>query len=525
MRVFLMYRDKDFELRQPSTQSIRSLRQAEERARSLQALLWNAIPLMQDLELGTLLHAMAGNDQFMYEVAQQAILSGLCTVDAIHYRQAILRDCLKNSAVVRGLYDLMTEVTEEMKRRWWGTSSHYPSSMLYSSVELMEAFLDVLQKLRSIAEENAGSFESEGFRSLFATLKKELNQEYLAMIKTHVTELKFRKGVLLSAELGDNNEGTCYILRKMHGKKQKWLERFLAKGSPCYTFRLDPRDEAGGKILSEMRDRGISRVARTLAESADHVSSFFKMLRTELAFYVGCLNLHGQLAAKGMPVAFPLPKPGGEHGREFTELYDACLALTMVGAVVGNTVHADGKSLMIVTGANQGGKSTFLRSIGLAQMMMQCGLFVGAEAFKSELCPGLFTHYKREEDATMKCGKFDEELARMSDIVEHLVPNSMLLFNESFAATNDREGSEIAKQIVRALLEKKMRVVYVTHLYELARGFFDEKRTDAIFLRAERNEDGTRTFRLVEREPLKTSYGEDLYRKVFADKNGQVKGG
>jgi len=104
----------------------------------------------------------------------------------------------------------------------------------------------------------------------------------------------------------------------------------------------------------------------------------------------------------------------------------------------------------------------------------------------------------------------------MSEIVDHLVPNSMLLFNESFAATNEREGSEIAKQIVCALLEKRIKIFYVTHLYEFARGFFDRKIEDAIFLRAERKADGTRTFRLLEDEPLETSYGEDLYREVFS---------
>jgi DNA mismatch repair ATPase MutS len=53
----------------------------------------------------------------------------------------------------------------------------------------------------------------------------------------------------------------------------------------------------------------------------------------------------------------------------------------MERTVVGNTVDLDGKSLVIVTGANQGGKSTFLRSVGLAQLMMQAGMYVGAESF------------------------------------------------------------------------------------------------------------------------------------------------
>lgn len=114
----------------------------------------------------------------------------------------------------------------------------------------------------------------------------------------------------------------------------------------------------------------------------------------------------------------------------------------------------------------------------------------------------------------MKSGKFDEELARMGEIAEHISLNSMLLFNESFAATNEREGSEIAAQIVRALLERGMRVFYVTHLYEFALDFFNDKDKD-VFLRAEREPDGRRTFKLAESEPLQTSYGQDLYNEVF----------
>jgi DNA mismatch repair ATPase MutS len=423
---------------------------------------------------------------------------------------------LKNPVAVTGLYNLMTAVMEETRRQWWGLSSDHPGSMLYGSVDLMETFLGFLRKIRSVAEENAESFESEGFTSLFAMLRKELHEEYLATIKNHLKELKFRKGALLSAELGDSNEGTNYILRKAHSNEPSWFDRLLGKGPASYSFRLDPRDETGGRILSDMRSRGISRVARALAQSSDHVLSFFKVLRTELAFYVGCLNLHSELVSKGLPTAFPTPMPAGEHSHDFSGLYDVCLALTMDHGVVGNTVNAGRKNLIVITGANQGGKSTFLRSIGLAQMMMQCGLFVGADIFQAGICPALYTHFKREEDATMKSGKFDEELARMSDIADHIVPNSILLFNESFAATNEREGSDIARQIVRALLERKIKIFYVTHLYEFARGFFDEKIDGAIFLRAERQADGTRTFRLIKGEPLETSYGEDLYRQVFA---------
>ena len=208
------------------------------------------------------------------------------------------------------------------------------------------------------------------------------------------------------------------------------------------------------------------------------------MLKTELAFYVGCLNLRDRLEATGAPMALPHPAAAGTRGLRCRGLYDVCLALTLGRPAVGNALEADGMSLLIITGANQGGKSSLLRSIGLAQAMMQSGMFVGAESFAGELCTGLFTHFKREEDPTMKQGKLDEELGRLSDIVDGLDPNALLLLNESFAATNEREGSELAGQVVRALLAKGVRIFFVTHLYQFAHVMAAAKRQDALFLRA-----------------------------------------
>jgi DNA mismatch repair ATPase MutS len=93
--------------------------------------------------------------------------------------------------------------------------------------------------------------------------------------------------------------------------------------------------------------------------------------------------------------------------------------------------------------------------------------------------------------------------------------HSILLFDESFAATNEREGSEIARQIVTALLEKRVKVFFVTHLVELACGLHENQMANALFLRAERGEDGSRNFKLAEGAPLQTGYGMDLYRMIF----------
>jgi DNA mismatch repair ATPase MutS len=511
MKVFLIYKDRDFDLNQK--------------------LPWNEQALTQDLELDTLFGAMALDDEFLLEVAKKTILAGLNDPEAILHRQNILRDCLKNPSVVRDLYDITLEVIERKKHLWW-IGSKYPGLVLSGSIEVMQLFLEMLKKLRAVADKHADKFESEGFGRFFGMLKKELTDEYFADIQSHLRQLKFRDGVLVSAELGKGNKGANYILHTHHEQRQSWLRLILLQfrrficdflrmpfndNPPVYTFYLHPRDEAGARALSELRDRGINLVANALAQSTDHIQNFFTMLRTELAFYVGCLNLHGQLFKMGAPLSFPVPVASSERRHTFKGVYDVCLALTMHQRIIGNDANADEKKLVIITGANQGGKSTFLRSIGLSQLMMQCGMFVPAESFCSNICDSLFTHYKREEDTAMESGKFDEELGRMSEIVDNITSNSMVLFNESFAATNEREGSEIARQIVSALLEKQIKVFFVTHSYQFAHAFYETNKGNIFFLRAERQADGVRTFKLTEGEPLQTSFGEDLYDRIFAN--------
>jgi len=425
---------------------------------------------------------------------------------------------MRNAAIVRELYALAADTIESRRGYHFGIFTKYPGGILSSSVGLLRMLISQLGKLREFAALNASRFESTGFRNLFATLLSELSEEYLAGVQAHLRALEFDDGVLVSAELGDGNQGSSYVLREPRGKRPNWLKRMLGKGPAAYTFRVHPRDEVGARALGALRDRGINPVANAAAQSAEHILSFFVALKTELGFYAGCLNLRDQLELFGTPLCLPRPSLAAARTMEFKGLYDVCLALSMRARPVGNGLDASGKSLVIITGANQGGKSVFLRGVGLAQLMMQAGMFVGAESFAGNICKNVFTHYKREEDATMKQGKLDEELSRMSDIAAAISANATVLFNESFAATNEREGSEIARQVVSALVEKGVKVIFVTHLYQFAHGLWENRPDGSLFLRAQRLEDGTRTFKLLEAEPLQTSYGVDLYQKIF----GQV---
>ena len=475
----------------------------------------NEQALIQDLGLNMLFEAMAADDKFLAEVAKKAVLSSETNPETILYRQNILQDSLQNSAVVKSIYDIAVEAVEGEKRNSWLFSWKHPGLILSRSIQVLQMFTGELKRLKTIAEQHAGEFASKGWSRLFEMLKSEFNDEYLAALEKCLNELKGRDGLLVSAELKEGNKGVNYIPRKPNEATSTWRSRLFGPKGQSYTYQVHPRDESGNNALAELRDRGINRVANSLAQSVDHILGFFCSLRAEVAFYIGCTNLRERLVQKDAPTCWPSVLAASQRQHVFTGLFDVCLALSLERSVVGNEADAGRKELVIITGANQGGKSTFLRSIGLAQLMMQCGMFVPARAFCANVCESLFTHFRREEDVAMKSGKLDEELARMSEIVSQLRPNAMILFNESFAATNEREGSEIARQIVRALLESHIKVFFVTHLYEFAHGFYEIGKEHALFLRAERRPDGGRSFRLTEGEPEQTSYGKDLYEKIF----------
>jgi hypothetical protein len=514
MNVFLMARNGDFRLPdhlQPGRELIPSNRprpQSEDKA---------AAALVQDLALPVLYRAMGQGDTFLEAVALAALLEGVHgDIETILYRQAILRDCMANPAVVRELYAIAVAALQSEQKVHFGYFSKSPDMVLRRAVEVLQLFVAHLRQLRILADEHAPSFRSPGFCTLFGALQHELDDDYLGSVRTQLDALAGQDELTISAGLGKGNKGSDYRLCRAAEKRGAWPQRVFGPQSPVLSFTVAERDLNGAQALVTLRNQGLNSLANALAQAGDHIQAFFSQLRTELAFYLGCLNLQQQLAAIGAKTCFPTPADPAKLRLGGCGLYDVCLALTVGHAVVANDLAADSDRLVLITGANQGGKSTFLRSVGLAQLMMQGGMPVAAETFCASVTAGVFTHFRREEDARMDSGKLDEELSRMSAIVDKLRPGALLLCNESFAATNEREGAALAREIVLGLIEQRVRVVFVTHLYTLAGGLYDEGRAGICFLRAERRPDGARTFRIEPGLPQPTSFGADLYARIIA---------
>lgn len=496
MKAHLLYEDRDFDLQQE--------------------LPWQADALEQDLGLDTILNVMASGDPYLREVAERTLLNGLANPEEILYRQAVLSDFLRKPDVARELYAIATQALESRKEARFFLFHDSPDTQLSKSLRMLELLLDVIRRLRALADQEQGELQSTGLRNFVATIQAELDDDYLAAVEDNLRELRFKCGPLISARLGAANRGVNYALRKPPDRG--FLERITPGGPKRYSFTVPSRDEGGLRSLGDLRNRGLVRAADAIGQATEHIIRFFTLLQAEAGFYVSCLNLHEALLKRDEPVCLPIPRAAGEGAFAARGLYDAGLTFHLDSRVIGNDVDADGKSLVMITGANQGGKSTFLRSVGIAQLMLQAGMFVSATKLTASVCTGLFTHFSREEDASMTHGKLDEELHRMSAIAEKVEPGGLVLCNESFSSTNESEGSEIARQLIGAFGESGVRAFYVTHLYDLANGFHEQGRDDVLFLRAERHDDGTRPFKLQEAPPLPTSFGADSYKQIFGKK-------
>jgi hypothetical protein len=477
--------------------------------------------ITDDLELNRIYHTMAAGDTFLLEVAKAVLTQSVTDPGVITYRQQVLADTLANRTVVQQIYDVASGVDGiELRHKVFlgGLKSKDPAAILRRSVRIVELLIGTLRELRNLTDRAASRFRSPGLRQLSTMLAQQIPDDYFSLIGDYLSEFQLPRGVLLSSQLGAGNNGDQHTLHQP--PKRTWLGRLADTSRDGYEFTIDADDVAGGDALSRLAGRAINDLANTVTQSAEHLQHFFSRLRWELGFYLGCANLYHTLAKRNVPTCFPVPTPTDPHRFRCSGLRDIGLCLATKKAVRGNAIDADGKALAVITGANGGGKSTFLRSVGSAQLMMQAGMFVTAEAFTANVRAGIFTHFRREEDATLTRGKLEDELARMDTIVDQLNPASMLLCNESFASTNELEGSQIAREIIDAMVDSGIKVFLVTHLYDLGHTLHARHDSTHLFLRAERQPDGVRTFRLVPGGPESTSYGQDSFRQIFGTTAG-----
>lgn len=482
----------------------------------------NKDDLIFDLELDIILNIMAGGDDFIHDISRAVLTKSLTDVKEIEYRQTILKDFLKNRDFFFDLYGLISRTIDYRTNMSLLFKPTRANGVLRDSIKVLNSFIDCLVEMRLRFSKKRGSFDSEGIVNLISLTERLASDNYVKRIKSGLNTLRYREGVKCSMKLSEKlyfSEPCLTPGKRVDSRLSQRAGKIFKKE---YTLRIAEQNDHDKRELSLLKDLALSRVAGVMEEARDHILSFFFNLQSEMAFYLGSLNLYSRMEELFLDISFPQVFPVASEEGEFIEdsdgLYDLALAIQMEQGVVGNEISATGKRLIVITGANQGGKTTYLRSRGQVQLMMQAGMFVAAKSCRLHCVAGLFTHFKREEDHLGTEGRLAEELKRMNDIVEWVNPGGMVICNESFSSTNEVEATRINMGITNALLVSRVKVLHVTHLFlfvDELQNLEEKDLKETLFLRASREEDGSRSFKLKVNPPLRTGYAQDIYRDIF----------
>ena len=223
-----------------------------------------------------------------------------------------------------------------------------------------------------------------------------------------------------------------------------------------------------------------------IADLNRHILSFCASLSKQLSFYIACLEIVKFMENKNVKTVYP-EFCDGENKIKAKNLYDFGLLLPKeinevdengeikdtggIDSITPNDFDDSGNAVYLISGANQGGKTTFLKSVGIAQLFAQAGLKVPAEEYKCPVFNHFFSHFPKDEDEDLNFGKLAEELTRIKKDMPIITDNALVLLNESFATTTETEGFEIAVDILRAACESESppKILFVTHNYHLLR--------------------------------------------------------
>ena len=255
----------------------------------------------------------------------------------------------------------------------------------------------------------------------------------------------------------------------------------------------------------------INLIARRIAAIYETLIDLFSDLSGELVFYRYALNMIGYMKNLGVPYCLPEISDEFEEGDCFAEFFGLCditLAAEFKDAearfeVVKNDVALkENDKINIITGANQSGKTTFLRSFGSALALARAGLPVPAIGAKTSLFSNMYTHFQRYDEDLKNEGQLDTELAEMESIVYSAKKNSVILMNESFSSTGLKDATQIASDVLSAFNHIGAKVVYVTHIPDIknkmleAESLGKEDKAHINLYKTGQKEDGSPSFKL-----------------------------
>jgi hypothetical protein len=429
-----------------------------------------------DLNLDQIVGKIAGVRE-EHDFIATLLYRHLGDVDAVHYRHEVFRDLEDRSLFeqMRQFADAMSQARNHVgqvhkmqcqyQREGWflDAASLYCDAVQSFAIALRAAHLGS-RGLRTFRTFLAAYVESAEFDSLLADTAAR--KDALAEIR-YCTRI--RGGRVDVSRYEDQTDYSAEVLQT--------FERF--KQGAVKDYRVNYRTWPG---MNHVAAQILQLVARlfpdeftALNEYCSRHAQFFdetiRRFERELSFYLAYLEYIAPLSAAGLTFCFP-DVTTASKAIFATDTFDLALAKKLVSEgkpIVRNDFHMDGpERIFVVSGPNQGGKTTFARMFGQLHHLAGVGCPVPGSAARLFLFDRLFVHFERKEDLTNMRGKLEDDLVRIQKILRAATSNSIVVMNEIFTSTTLSDARFLGEKVMDKIMQLDVLCVYVTFVDELA---------------------------------------------------------